>query len=103
MRKGCEQAGTDRTFGHANTTLKRNQYLFAFSTQPQFSAHVPRRLCRSHASQSRSESVGLCLSKTSKCLSGWELYFLSEPSSDAHCSYDTPWHSVFHVPFSGGA
>ena len=25
----------------------------------------------------------MCLSKTSKCLSGWELYFLSELSSDA--------------------
>ena len=28
----------------------------------------------------------LCLSKISRCLSGWEFYFLS---SDAHCSYDT--------------
>jgi hypothetical protein len=45
----------------------------------------------------------LCVSKISKRLSGWELYFVSELASDAHRSYTTPWHSVFHVPFSSDA
>jgi hypothetical protein len=43
---------------------------------------------------------GLCFSKTSKCLSGWELYFFIILSSDAHFTHDTPRHYVLDLPFA---
>jgi hypothetical protein len=65
---------------------------------PNATAVTPSAVARSHTARIR-----LGLSKTSKCVSGWGLYFRSEFSSDAHCSYDSPCHSVFHIPFSCGA
>ena len=42
----------------------------------------------------------LCFSKTSKCLSGWELYLFIILSSDAHFTHDTPGHYVLDLPFA---
>jgi hypothetical protein len=47
--------------------------------------------------------VKMCLSKTSKCLNGRELYFLFYFASEAHFSYDSPRFSVFSIPFPRGA
>src|SRR5271166_1725680 len=42
----------------------------------------------------------LSLSKTSKCLSGRDLYFFHKLSSDAHFSYVSPRHSAFDLPLA---
>ena len=44
----------------------------------------------------------LSLSKSSKCLSGRDLYFFHNLSSDAHFSHDSPRHSTFSLPLARG-
>src|SRR5271169_4338735 len=45
-------------------------------------------------------SKRLWLSKTSKCLSGRDLYCFHNLSSDAHFFHDTPRHSACHLPLA---